>query len=970
MNEIIMDRTRCLVDSMPEHVIDNLTNYSRAVRLRALNTIIKSLDEKEEDDNQVIQTIPLYLVSMGDFDAAISFLSTIISCNYPVAVEVINEVYRSTTLEMQDPEVIGDFEFMTEINRKINLLMSTAKKKEGYSENSKFLITLGKDYERKGDFYKAISIYDTLISNGDEIGYLYSALAYKELGKTEFAIILLENAYSIYGDKIFLENIIIIYNQLGNINNAKQAYLRLKSTVYNENGNTKENVVLPFIMYSFIIEDDSDLKNFEVLMANYLLENELPVLEPLLKLSLVANDYIETNLDDIRSKIDRFNNIGVNNLSKEDRVVYDELVLRKLYLMQVHISILKEDKYLGEHLSDLDILAFSREDEKFNLLGGYFDDNISLLVKGNLNTKKEKDLEEPEHSEFDTFENLSMYVATLSMIFFHGKNYRVMSQKLFPFLEKCYNEIGDIDENEIPYSLKVLKDETDYIDTFSPLLQNTYNEFINKIDVKYGKFIRVTLQNTARDSIDIKEEDYPEVLLENKELALLFFAEKLISRNFPNMDTKDFGDFIKKYNLGGLAKDEILLFTYLIYDSSFDLTIDLVINNEYLLNSIFSIYYLLESLVNIPNNSELRKTLKDLNKFFKETYETRGFFDYIRRFMVKSFKKEDLSELEKSYILLCAGNMAILQKKGPETIIESFIASEELGSNEATIQLGNIFEDNGYFDQSIMKFQEAYTLDPNINNLSKLISALFNKGDLKTAFKFIQSGLDARYTMDLYLYTYYFLKGNFVEALSSFIGVLNKNIPILDIPEGTLDLFMEKCHTIKTMDSEINFDSLKLKFMSSYIVSKIDLMYEYGNKSENICYHGVTAFSIFHNVHLNILPRFLNETLFPIYGTDSDISDELGIEVDDMEKALIILDFYANHIYKSLLRLSGEIKSIEELNSLHDLLNNYINAFVVFISQLPGTEEIVNEWRKKIYFKPEQGIDIMDEEIHGGTMLN
>jgi len=36
--------------------------------------------------------------------------------------------------------------------------------------------------------------------------------------------------------------------------------------------------------------------------------------------------------------------------------------------MQVHITILKEDKYLREHISDLDILAFSRDDEKFNLL--------------------------------------------------------------------------------------------------------------------------------------------------------------------------------------------------------------------------------------------------------------------------------------------------------------------------------------------------------------------------------------------------------------------------------------------------------------------------------------------------------------------------------------------------------------------------------------------------------------------------
>lgn len=969
MNELIMDRTRCLIDSFPEDVIDKLTNYSRAVRLKALNTIIKSLDEKEEDDNQVIQTIPLYLVSMGDFEAAISFLSTIISCNYLVAVEVLNEVYSSTTLEMQDPEVKVDLEFMDEINRKISLLLSTANKKEWYRENSKFLITLWKDYERKWDFHKAISVYDTLISNWDEIWYLYSALAYKELWETEFALTLLEQAYNIYGNKIFLENIIITYNQLWNINKAKQYYSRLISTVYNENWNTKENVVLPFIMYSFIIEDDSDLKNFENLMANYLLENELPVVEPLLKLSFVANDYIVTSLDDIRSKIDWFKD-WVNNLSEEDRTIYDDLVLRKLYLMQVHLTILKDDKYLREHLSDLDILAFSKDEEKINILTQYFDDNISLLVKWNLNTKKEKDLEEPEYSEFDTFEKLTMYITTLSMIFFHWKNYRVMSQKLFPLLEKCNKEIDEYDEDEIPYSLKILKQETDYIDTFSPLLQHAYNEFINKIDIKYGKYICVSLQNTARDSIDIKEEDYPEVLLENKELALLFFAEKLISRNFPNMNEKDFWDFIQKYNLDWLWKEDLLLFTLLIYDYSFDLTIDLVINNELLLNNIFSIYYLLESLVNIQNNSELKKTLKDLNNFFKETYDTRWFFDYIRRFMVKSFKKEDLSELEKSYILLCAWNMAVLQKKWPETIIESFIASEELGSNEATLQLWNIFEANWYFDESIMKFQEAYTLDPNIDNLSKIISALLNKWDLETAYRFIDLWLKTKYTMDLYLYAYHFLKWDIVEAMKSFMWVLNKNIPILDVPEWTLDLFIDKCLYIKNIDSEINFDSLKLKFMSSYIVSKMDLMYKYGDKSENICYHWVTAFSIFHNIPLADLPRFLNETLFPICWTDPEISLIFDWEVDDMEKALIILDFYANHVHRSLLKLSWEIKSIEELNSLHDLLNDYVGAFIIFISQLPWTEEIVNEWRKKLYFKPYVGTDIIDEEIHWWTLLN
>ena len=179
MNELIMHRAKCLIDSVPEDIIDNLTNYRRDVRLRALNSIIKSLDKKEEDDNSIIQTIPLYLVSIGDFDAAISFLATIISNDYFVLVEVINEVYSNTISEMKDPEVKSDTEFMDEINRKINLLLSTANKKESYKENSKFLITLWKDYERKWDYHKAISTYDILIWNWDEIWYLYSALAYK-----------------------------------------------------------------------------------------------------------------------------------------------------------------------------------------------------------------------------------------------------------------------------------------------------------------------------------------------------------------------------------------------------------------------------------------------------------------------------------------------------------------------------------------------------------------------------------------------------------------------------------------------------------------------------------------------------------------------------------------------------------------------------------------------------------------------
>ncbi len=974
MNDLIMDRTRCLIDSFPENVIDKLTNQRRDTRVKALRVILKSLDQKEEDDNSVIQTIPLYLTSIGDFEAAIWFLATLISCDFVVPVEVLNEVYSSTVLEMHDPEVKSDLEFMEVINRKINLLMTTANKKESYKENSKFLITLWKDYERKGDFKKAISTYDILISNWDEIWYLYSALAYKELWENEFAISLLEQAYNIYWDKIFLENIIIMYNQLWNTIKAKEFYSKLISTTYNEKWNTKEKVVLPFIMYSFIIEDDVDLKNFEVMMANHFLGNEIVILEPMQKISLVANNYIEWNLEVVRSKIESYNIIWVNNLSEHDRQEYDSLIIRKLFLMQVHITILKEDKYLAEHLSDLNILSFSRDEEKINILTQYFDEHISLLVKWDLNSKPNESIEDEEDDSekfsFGTFDNLAMYVATLSMIFFHWKNYKVMSKKLFPFLEKCYKEIDEMDENEIPNSTQILKREADYIDTFTPLLHKSYNDFIDKIDVKYGKYIRVNLQNIARDSIDIGEDDYPEILTENKELALLFFIEKLISRNFPNMDIKAFWEFMEKYDLDGLGKDDLLLFTLLIFDNSYDLTIDLVVNNDILVNNIYAIYYLLESLVNIWTNSELRKSLKSLNVIFQETYWARWILSYIRSFMIKLQKSEDITEQELSYLMLCNWNMAILQKKWPETIMLSFKTAEDFEATEGTLQLWNIYEVNGYFDQSISKFEEAYTIDSNINNLSKLIGVLLNKWDLDRAYSMIQTGLKSKYDMDLYLYSYHILKWNLSEAMSAFMGVLNKNIPILDVPEWTLALFMEKCHAIKTMDSEINFDSLKLKFMSSFITSKMDLMYTDWSKSVNIFSHWITAFSIFHNVPIYVLPKFLNETLLPICWTDPDISSEIGLEVDNMKKAIIILDFYANHVYKSLLKLSTEIESLEELDFLHKLLNDYSISFVALISQLDWTEKLVSDWRKKMYFKQYKDTQIMDESLMWDVLLN
>lgn len=958
MNEIIMDRTKALVDSMPEDVINNLTNYRRDVRLKALNTIIKSLDEKEENDNHIIQTIPLYLVSIWNFDAAISFLSTIISCNYKVAVEIINEVYKNTILEMQDPEVIEDFEFMAEINRKINLLISTAKKKEWYSENSKFLITLWQDYERKWDFYKAISVYDTLILNWDKIWYLYSALAYKELWETEFAISLLENAYNIYGDKIFLENIIIIYNQLWNINKAKQVYLRLISDFSNKN----DKVILPFIMYSFIIEDDSDLKSLEWVMVWYISDNQLIPLESLLQVCKFAELYIDQNIEYIKCKISELEKKWIQDFDLEVQEEYDELIKRKLYLMQTSLTILKDNKYLEEHLDDLDKLVFSWNQEKKDLLIDYFDENYSLLAW---------EVSEWQKMNIDLYDNLSNYLWLLIEVFFHGKNYNILSKKLFPLLAKSDNQRVDRDENHINGWLNLIKTEADYIDKFSTFLIKLYDELIEKIDCKYWKFLRVRIQELAREDLWDNDDKYPKVLFENKEIALLFWIERMISWNIlDNLDLDFYNNLMDKYGFESLDENDACLLAVIMYDKSFDFAINYIISSDLLSKNVYTIYYLLEAFVNYDDKKYLKALIKTINQDIRERWIARGLFDYIRKFIVSRFKKENISDEERSYLLMCSWNLALLQKKWWNIVLANFQEADRYESVEAINQVWSIYELNWYSDEAFVKYKEAFILEQNIDNLSKIISVLLTKKDFEEASKYIQLWLKLKYNMDLYLFSYNLWQDNLENAFSLFIWIINKNIPLIDVPEGTLNLLSKKCIEIVNGKISLTSNTWKLKFLSIYILSKLNLLSKNGNELDIIYNEGLGIFSILDNIELEELPNFLNETLYPICLFDSDILTMFDWEINTTEKVIQIIDYYAFHKYELLLEEWKKSETLEKVKEVQSHINNFIFIVIKYLSKFPEAIDLVWYWNKRYIFTSHKGTDIMSENIYCSLSIN
>lgn len=858
----------------------------------------------------------------------------------------------------------NDTDFFDSLTKKIDMLFSNSHKSHFYKDNLEYVLLLWKELERKKDYHKALELYNDLIWKWEPIWYLKAALVYKELWFYDFAISLLEDAYNFYGDNIFLENIIIIHCENWNLLEAKKVYYKL----YSLSNNWKS--ILPFFVYSFIIEDDSDLEKYELMMINYLNENYLTPLPVFKKLSTIVQSYIDLNLQVINLDLEKYKDIESSNLTQDDYLDFKTLYKRKLYLLQIGVTILKDEKYLNEHLEDIKYLWFSNEPLKFEVISEHFDDHFSLLVRSDFDKEDDaNDEEESKDDELNTNEKLSMYLANLSMLYYNWLNY-VILKKIFSLLGKSYERIWDVDEDEIETSLKILKNETDYIDTFSFELIFQYRRFLNHIDELYWKYLRVVIQMIARDTEKYsKEQDYPKVIFDNSKIALLFFIEKLVSQNFEDVEYWKFWEFLEKYDLESNSSEDLVLFSMLLYDNSFDNTIDLVVNNEELSNNTLSIYYLLESILNWEEDW-VKVNLKDLNLSYREKYWSRWFISYVKSFLSKR-EKEEISDEERWYINLCYAKLWVIQKKSVDYIVGNIIEAERNNSLEATMQLWDMFEDNWYYDQSISKFEEAFNVNSNINTLSKLVSVLLNKGDYEKALKYISLWIKLKYEMSYYLYSYHLHRWDLKEAMSYFIESINKWITFIDVPVWTNQKLFKECIKILSIDTEITINIFELKLLAAFILYNVDLTSGTWNKYNILNKYFLDLFNILGSIPLEELPDFIQNTVYKFCSNDSRLNNLLiDTPIKDIDNAFVVIDFYVKSIEEYLLWLSKNIDRIEDFEELRIFINDFTFMVYSFFSQIEWAELYSYEWRTKLYFNPVSNVINIDEKDFWSKLIN
>lgn len=960
--EELMERTTKLVQNIPEDILYKLSSFKDHIRKKATEIIIKPLDGKNQDDVNVIQAIPICLAQMWDFEAALSFISTLVSQGRYINFETIQTVYDSTLDELESQELQEDFKFMKQINRHISLLISSTENIKDYNENIKFLIFVWKEFERKWEYEKAIRVYEKIIKMKHEDGYLYLGLLYKKLNDFNWAITFFEAGWNFYASQIYLENIIITLCENWKIEQAKRVYLDL----------TDLNVFTnPFILYSLQIENDQDLWKLVEMMWKKI--NEIhSILVPLIR---YANDYISNQLWVVENQLKEYIKIVQNNLSQREITQVTHLIQRKLYLSYVDINILKNNRYLSSHLLDINTLWFSWDEYKKSILHGFLEKNFEIDVSEELKKLWEEDIlwdaeeipsdENIESTPFinSVYFSLNVYLSHILKIHFHWVNYSEISGQLLPLISKCLNELQMLEEWEqqcITLESMVFW-EREFMESLPNDIAQLYHELVKNIDEIYGKFFRVFLSQIAHSELESYEK-YSTLLSKNSNVACFFFIEQIISKKFIPKDIDDSEDIYKymtqiteKYWLWEIdTANSILFWELLIREIWPDFAINFLCNGYNVIDDILWLYTILKAMQYLTAE-EIKNVVIELDGFCLERFHISSFFQYVEDFIQDGLHQKDITDFEKKYILLTLGISHLIQKQIPDykqKAINYFIEATNFWSIEALLEAWHILELNGEYEEALTYYEQALLIHSNINVLSFILGLTISTWKFDIAEKYIDYWIKSGYQMGSYIWALLVWKTKKIESLEQYLILRNKSIDIIDYPEGTIQLYQDIVNWWINIEPK-NILWYKEKILSLYV----------GYINDNDSDHT----KIIHMLEtiFQTPNEYLTEVINMTFGIILWNSFELSSETND-EISMEYIDYFAYLYYDEFNTYFESFKKSNNITSMQytfDLKNEISWLTLNILSKFSNNQKYVNKWKRNLEFTKYAGVEIADEKI-------
>lgn len=957
--DILAERAQ-LIDTVDPWVLDRIASTSRLTRERAIYALSSSLNPASEKDQIIFQTIPLELLERNDLFWAIWYIETIGKMGNAVSSEVLEKVCiqtldaRSRCMENWDEESIETLDLS------MRALFRMIKKHPDLSQNQEILMFEWKFEEERGNLYGAISIYENGTQTWNSDAYRLTAQSYEKLGHLDMTCNVLEVGYQLTGDIWLLKNLIRANYKQGKHNHAFWLYSELGRCA-------PRDTIEPFIFYKECIESDGDIEELELMLASYLTEWTFIPSESLSLLSHEASIYIAEHIQRANSIIERLNRKSLEHYTKEEREEYLGSMFQRLWYMQIDLLTLGNARYLENYLNDIRRIGFWDLQMLQWLLADFFIEHFSLEVihqmknlwgiqnwleieaildtDSNQDTRERWDAQNRSIEEATTVhQKISLHIARIWELFSQPGFYDIQANQIGSLLEQSAIrewEIDDEMEADLSYGLRALKDQEDYYFALRPSIRSHYEQFLKNIDKKYGAFYRRHMQNLAIDP-NISSQEYPKVLQEYPDIALLFWVEKIIAWQFLIDDLEEIENIVQEYSLDQVSALYALIFGSFIFDISVEYSIGYLAEYPNMLDNPEAIYIITEWLRLIDKKSR-KMIIKDLNALIKESYGARGFFEHIRR-TFSDIYGGDPSDEDIESMLLSSGNLVILQNKERTQAILNFqTAWEEYSSIGWLMQAGDSYEDMWNYDQALDLFERALLQDESIESLIKVLNCTFSSGNLSKAEQYIQYGMRKQYSVWNYILAFHLWQWNVRSALLQMIQMIKEKQGTVDTPKWLPSILIDTLEYVMWMPDSLGQESDILKIYASFILCNMaenQASIEYRQHWQYIC-------SLVDSYEGECLHTLIEEALGPITWWMGENDNKNKASSD---KSIEYLDTYAKAIYSTYEKILCETEDREEWRAVRTRMNDVCWLTIMTLRKFPDSEKYVAEWGSRLQF--------------------
>lgn len=579
----------------------------------------------------------------------------------------------------------------------------------------------------------------------------------------------------------------------------------------------------------------------------------------------------------------------------------------------------------------------------------------------------------------------------MSEIFFNFLFYELQRDQIALILEECealsrtqWNSDEEKKDNEsqeellfddvMASDIAILQGEKNEYERLSPFAQNLYEWFVEEVDKIFGMQYRRDIQyllhdteyipksviniyknelkNNHGDHVLAREKANNQLLgnIGNCSINVLYLLEKIIVGKIPIEEGfKDIPEFIATYLLKETADIEYLLLVAFTYEhaSNDTVVIELIASRPSMLQFPYVMYILMEML-SYCDEEEYDTILQRFDEICLEiNLGDKGFIAFIEENTRPT--EENIAEDSIVYMYLARWHMNIINWQDEKALELFAFVWDNYGVSSWYIYQGDMLTELDRYTEALQSYINAYTIQPNIESLMRILDASLESADFDTTQKYILLAIQEGYDVSWYIFARYLWIRDYDKAFDQLLRILfsNGNLDI-SFPDSyrTLleDVIKDICSNIGT---SLEWDILAMKSLYIYL----ELFAEEKGEFDQLEYLYQIDF-----IRMLMEERDLNrvfDMLIPAVqsiGWVLDIPEDMGIE----DQITFYINNYLILIYQKICAIHKKnIESGDTIKILQtfEAINNYIKWVLIILKRFHYAEHFMATWWSAINMK-------------------